>query len=79
MSSLAWFWTVTLRALGIVFGTLAAYLVSLGIYRLYFSPIAKFPGPPLAALSFWYEFYYDVIREGSYTWRIREMHAKYGE
>lgn len=33
-----------------------------GIYRLYFSPLAKIPGPKWAALTFWYQFYYDIIR-----------------
>ncbi|KAF1987868.1 putative P450 monooxygenase [Aulographum hederae CBS 113979] len=54
------------------------YLVALGVYRLCFSPIAKFPGPRLAALTFWYEFWYDVLWEGRYSWRIREMHERFG-
>lgn len=48
------------------------------IYRLYFSPVAKFPGPMLAGLTFWYEFYYDVIQRGRYTFKIRELHKQYG-
>jgi hypothetical protein len=30
------------------------YLVAQGIWRIYFSPISKFPGPKLAALTYWY-------------------------
>lgn len=48
------------------------------IYRLYLSPIAHFPGPKLAALTFWYEYYFDVIKRGSYVWEIQEMHKIYG-
>lgn len=61
-------------------GTLAvaAYIVYLAVYRLYLSPIAKFPGPKLAALTLWYEFYYDVVKGGQYTWEIGKMHDKYG-
>lgn len=55
------------------------YTVVLVIYRLYFSPLAKFPGPKLAAATLWYEFYYDIIKTGQYTFKIRELHAKYGE
>ena len=54
------------------------YSISLVTYRLFFSPIAKFPGPKLAASTFWYEFYYDVIKKGQYTWKLAELHKKYG-
>ena len=40
-----------------LFATLAAwlvYVVAQIVHRLYFSPIAKFPGPTLAAASHWY-------------------------
>lgn len=54
------------------------YLIGLGIYRLYFSPIATYPGPKLAALSNWYEFYWDVIQQGQFTSHIQKLHLQYG-
>ena len=61
-----------------ILSVLVCYLVSLSVYRLYVHPLSKFPGPRIAALTQWYEFYYDVFLQGSYTNRIRDMHAKYG-
>ena len=61
---------VTVLLLGV------AYLI---VVRLILSPIAGFPGPKLAGLTFWYEFYYDVVLGGRYTWKIKELHEKYGE
>lgn len=55
-----------------------SYLVGLGFYRLYLSPLAKFPGPKLAALTKWYEFYYDVVAQGQFTFQIQKLHKKYG-
>jgi hypothetical protein len=57
---------------------LLVYLVGLGAYRLYLSPLARYPGPKLAALSNWYEFYYDVILQGNFTFHIQELHKQYG-
>jgi hypothetical protein len=56
-----------------------AYVVTLASYRLVVSPLAQFPGPKLAALTLWYEFWYDVVKRGQYTFKIKEMHEKYGE
>lgn len=54
------------------------YTVGLIVSRLYFSPIAHFPGPKLWAISFWPEFYYDIVRRGRFSWEILAMHEKYG-
>ncbi len=60
-------------------GILAVVSLAYGItWRLVFSPLAKFPGPKLAAVTLWYEFYYDVIKNGRYMWEIEKMHEKYG-
>jgi hypothetical protein len=54
------------------------YQSSLAIYRLFLHPLSKFPGPRLAAATYWYEFYYDVSKQGVYLWKIKELHKKYG-
>jgi cytochrome P450 len=67
---------LSLALIGILIG--GAYGVVLAIYRLFFSPISHFPGPKLAAATFWYQFYYDVVLQGQYVWKTRELHEKYG-
>lgn len=54
------------------------YNVILIIYRLYFSPLAKFPGSKLAAATGWYEFYFDYWKNGKYIFEIERMHQVYG-
>lgn len=61
---------------GIIVGTL--YYVGLVIWRLYFHPLSKFPGPRLAAATRWYEFYDDVIRGGVTSQRYPALHKRYG-
>ncbi|CDM33000.1 Cytochrome P450 [Penicillium roqueforti FM164] len=55
-----------------------SFIFGVVIYRLYFHPLSKFPGPKLAALTSLYEFYYNVVLGGRYLWEIERMHEKYG-
>ncbi|KAK6597436.1 benzoate 4-monooxygenase cytochrome p450 [Botrytis cinerea] len=62
----------------ILFLSLSLWTIYGVIYRLYLSPIAKFPGPKLAALTSWYEIYFNVVRDGQWLWEIKRMHEEYG-
>ncbi|KAF3482546.1 benzoate 4-monooxygenase cytochrome P450 [Arthroderma uncinatum] len=57
---------------------LFSYFVIQTIYRLYFHPLSKFPGPKLAAIGRYYEFYFSVIKGGMYIWEVQRMHEEYG-
>lgn len=62
-----------------VLAFLVLYFVYITVYRLFLSPIAGFPGPRLAAWSYWYEFWYDVVAEPEYTFKIGRLHKQYGK
>ncbi|KAF2177011.1 cytochrome P450, partial [Zopfia rhizophila CBS 207.26] len=53
-------------------------VVFLVVYRLCFHPLRGIPGPKLAAVTFWYEFYYDCIQRGQYVFKIEQLHKQYG-
>ncbi|KAH9237209.1 hypothetical protein K456DRAFT_1830178 [Colletotrichum gloeosporioides 23] len=59
-------------ALCLLYGTVLA------TYRVTCHPLAAIPGPRLAAATFWYEIWFDVVRWGRYTHEIKRMHEVYG-
>ncbi|KAF2259785.1 cytochrome P450 [Lojkania enalia] len=69
--------TITLVSVATLY---CIYIVYLVVYRLYLSPLAKFPGPKLAALTFWVETYYELFNGegGQFPWAYRKWHEKYG-
>jgi len=61
-----------------IIGSYLLYHVFLAIYHVYLSPLSQFPGPRIAAATLLYEFYYDFIAKGQYTFRIAQLHEEYG-
>ena len=53
------------------------YYIGLVIYRVYFHPLSKFPGPKLYAASF-FPFLWQSMLQGALTKDMLRMHAKYG-
>jgi len=69
----SWFSILTLA------GVWFAYRVLIALYNISpFHPLARFPGPKIAAASYIYEGWYDWILVGRYGNKIREMHEHYG-
>ncbi|KAJ6185655.1 hypothetical protein N7519_006956 [Penicillium mononematosum] len=54
------------------------YIAVKSIYRLYFHPLSKIPGPKLAAITSGYEFYFNVVKGGMFIWEMERLHKIYG-
>jgi hypothetical protein len=61
--------------------SLAAGCLCFVLSRLVFHPLARFPGPKIAALTSLYEDFHEVHGSANYDyiWRIQKMHDRYGK
>ena len=62
----------------IVLWLLLFYVIFVLLHRLVLSPLANIPGPKLAAVTGFYEMYYDLVQKARFPWKIVELHRKYG-
>jgi len=62
---------------------LAVFLVSANVAQaiklLYFHPLARYPGPLLAASTMWYKTYYDIVMDGGWAEHLEHLHSVYGK
>lgn len=71
--------TLTLANIARLLGLWLTYRFVLCLYNISpFHPLYRFPGPRLAAMTFFYEAWYDFFLMGRYAHEIRRMHEKYG-
>lgn len=57
---------------------LVFYTFFVVIYRLYLNPLSSIPGPKLAAATYFYEIYYDIVKRGYMFKQLQMLHEQYG-
>ncbi|KIY72730.1 cytochrome P450 [Cylindrobasidium torrendii FP15055 ss-10] len=59
---------------------LAVYCICVAAHRLFFHPLRKYPGPRLAAATWLYRFYFDIISQGGgeIVTHLEDLHEIYG-
>lgn len=55
------------------------YRTLIVVHRYFFHPLAKFPGPRLAAVSTLYRVYYELWKDGKLLEQATELHKIYGK
>jgi hypothetical protein len=70
----------SLRSAATILALLISHRVLLMLYRISpFHPLAKFPGPKLAAATYMYEFWFDGVKWGKYNHEIQRLHQIHGK
>ena len=70
----------SVRLLNLFIAIYMIYLSSILAYRLYFHPLARFPGPKLAAATHLYELYFEFLNGSEFTFlhERERLHDIYG-
>ncbi|PGH03342.1 hypothetical protein AJ80_08702 [Polytolypa hystricis UAMH7299] len=73
--SYAWH-QLPVRTLLLAYGAL---IIGRSVYRIWFHPLARFPGPLLAKVTWYWEGYKELVERVSMAHELVELHKKYGE
>jgi hypothetical protein len=68
-------WTLVSAAVTVTI----AYSIYSVIYNVYFHPLAKFPGPPVARITIYWKAYIECILNRSFCHALVDLHAQYGK
>lgn len=68
-----------LQIIGTTLVVLIIVIITRTVRRIYFHPLSGIPGPRLAAITWFYELYFDLIQPGRYVFKIQELHKQYGQ
>ena len=52
------------------------WLLTVVVKRLFLHPLSSIPGPRLAAVTYWYESYYDVVQPAQYVLKNQKLHGQ---
>ncbi|KAF2003379.1 cytochrome P450 [Amniculicola lignicola CBS 123094] len=61
---------IGIASVWVFFGVFMLHRLVVTVYRLVFSPLARFPGPRLAGASSLYEFYFNFCKNGKYVFEL---------
>ncbi|KAF8901808.1 cytochrome P450 [Mucidula mucida] len=64
--------------LQLFFLLIVARFIYLVVYRWYLHPLKTFPGPRLAAITDYYQCYFEVWKNGMFVQHLEELHEIYG-
>ncbi|RPD56953.1 cytochrome P450 [Lentinus tigrinus ALCF2SS1-7] len=59
-------------------GSIAIVALGVLLQRLFLHPLSRFPGPKVAAATWWYMTYYEVFKDGAMIEHLNDLHARYG-
>lgn len=63
----------------LIISAFVLYVAIEAVRRLYFSKISHIPGPRLAALTYYYQTYWDLWpNDGQFTFHTKDLHRRYG-
>lgn len=81
--ALATMQTLESNSVGVLLFTALATIVAYGLYsvlyNVYFHPLARFPGPPLASTTIYWKAYVECVANRSFCHELVKLHAQYGK